>query len=97
MTTYGGEEAQLDYSWPRHEMDENSMLHAQAALPPGKQTRGTQWIGGWVGLWACLDSVEKRKFIVHVGNRTQVTHPADHCYTDWAIPASVKFCVQVQI
>jgi hypothetical protein len=28
---------------------------------PGAIAHGTHWIGGWVGLRACLDDVEKRK------------------------------------
>jgi hypothetical protein len=28
---------------------------------------GTQWIGGWVGLRACLDDMEKRKFLTLPG------------------------------
>jgi hypothetical protein len=38
-----------------------------SALLPGcfipGETPGTHWIGGWVGLRAGLDDVEKRKFL----------------------------------
>jgi hypothetical protein len=37
-------------------------LQAPAALPEGRAP-GTHWIGGWVGPKACLDDVEKRKFL----------------------------------
>jgi hypothetical protein len=39
----------------------NGQPHAPAALPPGKVPLGRHWIGGWVGLRAGLDTLEKRK------------------------------------
>jgi hypothetical protein len=35
--------------------------------PPGERTPGTQRIGGWVGLRAGLDDVEKRTFLTVPG------------------------------
>jgi hypothetical protein len=32
-------------------------------LPPGERTPGTHWIGGWVGLRACLDAGARRKIL----------------------------------
>jgi hypothetical protein len=34
---------------------------------PGEKGSGTHWIGGWVGLRAGLDDVEKRKFLTLPG------------------------------
>jgi hypothetical protein len=42
-------------------------LHVPAALPPGEKVPGTHWIGGWVGPTACLDDVEKTKFVTLPG------------------------------
>jgi hypothetical protein len=32
-----------------------------------------RWLGGWVGLIACLDSAENRNAAVHPGNQTPIT------------------------
>jgi hypothetical protein len=48
-------------------MKVSGQLHAPAALPPGKQPPGTHWIGGWVGPRACLDDLDKRKFLTLPG------------------------------
>jgi hypothetical protein len=37
----------------------SGQLHAQAALPSGERTSGTNWIGGWLGPRAGLDTVAK--------------------------------------
>jgi hypothetical protein len=42
-------------------MEVGGQLHAPAALPPGKKSPGTHWIGGWVDARAVLDAVVKRK------------------------------------
>jgi len=34
--------------------------HTGADLPLGKNP-ATQWIGGWVGRWSCLDARERRQ------------------------------------
>jgi hypothetical protein len=38
-----------------------------SASCPGRFIPGTHWIGGWVGLRASLDDVEKRKFLTLPG------------------------------
>jgi hypothetical protein len=55
----------------------------------GDRDRGAHWIGGWVGPRAGLDTVEKRKSLTPVGNRTPVVQPVAYSsrYTDWPIPA----------
>jgi hypothetical protein len=35
---------------------------------PVERAHGTHWIGGWVGLRAGLDDVEKRKFLTLLGH-----------------------------
>jgi hypothetical protein len=45
----------------------SGQLHAPAALPPGKGSPGTHWIGGWLGPRAGLDDMEKRKFLTLPG------------------------------
>jgi hypothetical protein len=42
-------------------MEVSGQLHAPAALPPGKESPGIHWIGGWVGPRAGLDATEKRE------------------------------------
>jgi hypothetical protein len=34
---------------------------------PGERGPGTHWIGGWVGARACLEDIEKRKFLTLPG------------------------------
>ena len=41
-------------------MEASDQLQAPAALYPGKNP-GTNSVGGWVGLRACLDVLEKKK------------------------------------
>jgi hypothetical protein len=40
-------------------MEVSVQLHAPTALPPGREPPGTHWRGGWVGLRAYLDYIEK--------------------------------------
>jgi hypothetical protein len=56
-------------SWPRHWLEVSGQLHAHGVLPPPQRERapGTHWIGGWAGLIACLDDVEKWKFVTLPG------------------------------
>jgi hypothetical protein len=42
-------------------MEVSGQLHTPAALPPGKESLNTRWIGGWVDTRAVLDAVVKRK------------------------------------
>jgi hypothetical protein len=59
-------------------MEVSGQLHALVDLTPG-----IHWIGGWVGLRVCLDTVEKEKFVAApAGNRTPVVHPVARRYID---------------
>jgi hypothetical protein len=49
---------------------------------PGERAPGPHWIGGLVGLRACLDAMEKRKYLVPAGNRTPALQPVACLYTD---------------
>jgi hypothetical protein len=51
------------YSSPRHLLEASGKLHVSAALPPSKESPGTNWIGGWVGPRNCLDDMDKRKIL----------------------------------
>jgi hypothetical protein len=42
-------------------MEVSGQFHAPAALHPRERTRGTHWIGGWVGPRAVLGAVVKKK------------------------------------
>jgi hypothetical protein len=48
-------------------LEVSDQIYSPAALPPGKEPLGTQWIGGWVELGAGLDDVEKRKSLMLPG------------------------------
>jgi hypothetical protein len=54
------------FSWPRHLLGEWSASRPCLFNPWGK-ARGTHWMGGWVGLRAGLDDMEKRKFFTLTG------------------------------
>jgi hypothetical protein len=45
-------------------------LHAQTVLLPREIAPDTQWIGGWMGSRAGLDTAVKKKFLAPVGTRT---------------------------
>jgi hypothetical protein len=64
-------------------------LHAFAALPSEERTHVTHRIGDWVGLWACLDDMEKRKFLTLPGLELDlsVVRPVACVDTGFAIPA----------
>jgi hypothetical protein len=53
-------------------MEVSGQLDAPAAIPRGDGAPGTHWLKGWVGPTAGLDAVEKRKFLVRVGDGTIV-------------------------
>jgi hypothetical protein len=42
-------------------MEVSGQLHAITALPQGKQTLDTHWIGGWVGHRGGLNVMEKKQ------------------------------------
>jgi hypothetical protein len=58
---------------------------------PGERAPGAHWIGGWVGLRAGLDDLEKRKFLNLLGTYSNsdpsVVQLIASRYTDYAIPA----------
>jgi len=58
-------------------MEVSGHFHDPVTLPPGKESQGTRWIGGWVGPRAGLDAVAKgiNPFIAPAGNRTPVVQP----------------------
>jgi hypothetical protein len=61
---------------------------------PGKRASGTNWIGSWVDTRACLDDVEKRKFLTtHWDSNSDlsVVRPVARRYTDYAIPAPLQY------
>jgi hypothetical protein len=52
---------------------------------PRERTRGTHWIGGWVGPRAVLDAVVKRKLPsprLELNPRTPIDQPVAQRYTD---------------
>jgi hypothetical protein len=51
------------YPWPRQWFEVSGQFHAPAALPPGKISPCTYWIGCWVGPRTSLDDVERRKIL----------------------------------
>jgi hypothetical protein len=67
-------------------------LHAQAALPPGKEPPSTNLIGGRVGHRTDLDGVERRKILSLAGlELLPLGSPGVASrYTDWAIPAPFR-------
>jgi hypothetical protein len=49
-------------------MEVSSQLHASAAFPPPNEiSPSTHWIGGWMGLTASVDAMEKRKILTMPG------------------------------
>jgi hypothetical protein len=64
---------------------------------PGETAHGTNWTGGWVGLRAGLNILEKRKFVSSVGNRMSAVQHVVHYYTDWATPITTVYQTLCQI
>jgi hypothetical protein len=56
---------------------------------PGKGPPGTQWIGGWVGLRADLDTEARRKIIYLCRGPNPVVQSVVRHYSDWATPAPI--------
>jgi hypothetical protein len=50
-----------------HALDRSATVTGPLPLYPGERAPSTHWIGGWVGLTAGLDDVEKRKFVTLPG------------------------------
>jgi hypothetical protein len=67
MKTYGGVDVQihifLTWTLARGEWSASR----PGRFTPGERAPGTNWIGGWVGSRACLDDMEKRKFLLLQG------------------------------
>jgi hypothetical protein len=62
MKTYGGVDVQT------HVFLSLALVGGEwSASHPGRFTTGTHSIGGWVGLRAGVDDVEKRKFLTLLG------------------------------
>jgi hypothetical protein len=56
---------------------------------PGKEPPGAHFMEDWVDPRACLDDMEKWKFLPYrdSNSRPPVVQPVASRYTDWAIPA----------
>jgi hypothetical protein len=54
MKTYGKWSYGFTLSEQRHQMEVSGQLHASAAFPH-RNSPGTYWIGGWVGLSAGVE------------------------------------------
>jgi hypothetical protein len=52
-----------NHSWPCHYMGMSGQCHALVTLYPWKNTPSTNWIGGWVGLRAGLDTEARGKVL----------------------------------
>jgi hypothetical protein len=63
-----------------------------SASRPGRFTPGTHWRGGWVGLRAGLDDVEKRNSWPYRDSNSDpsVVKPVASRYTGWATPAHMR-------
>jgi hypothetical protein len=59
---------------------------------PGERAPGTHWIGGWAGLRAGVDDLEKRKFLTLPGLELQ---PVASRYTNYAIPAPIEYLISL--
>jgi hypothetical protein len=56
-------------------MKVSGQLHAQAVLHTEEIDPCTNWIGGWVGVRAGLDAVEKRKILPLLGIKPGTSSP----------------------
>jgi hypothetical protein len=66
-------------------MEVSGQLHASATLPPGKEPLVPNWIGGWVGPRAVLDTVVERKIPIpcrESNPRTPIVQTLVQRYTD---------------
>jgi hypothetical protein len=62
MKTYGGADVYIHVSLT------SALVGGKwSASHPGRFTRGTHWVGGWVDPRAGLDDMEKRKFFTLPG------------------------------
>jgi hypothetical protein len=65
-----------------------------SASGPCSFTAGVQWIEGWVGPRAGLDTMEGRKILSLSGTRTPTIQPVVSRFTDCAIPAHMEQLVE---
>jgi hypothetical protein len=64
-------------------MQVSCQLHAQAALPPGKEPSFvTIWIGGWVDPRAGVEAMEKIKVHAPAGDGNLAIQPVTRPYID---------------
>jgi hypothetical protein len=66
-------------------MEVSRQLRVPVALSPGEKP--SEPIGGWVGLRAGLEAMEKRKILPLPGTEPPAIQPVARHYIDWAIPA----------
>jgi hypothetical protein len=69
MKTYGGVEIPPPFLTSALDGCEWSASRP-GRFTPREMAPGTQWIGGWMGPRAGLDTVKKRKILAPAGNRT---------------------------
>jgi hypothetical protein len=53
----------------------------EVTLPPGKGSRSTHWLGGWVGSKARLDTEARRTFICPIRDRIPAFQSVANHYT----------------
>jgi len=56
-------------------MEVSGQLHAPTDLTPGKDYN-THWMEGWVGPWASVDAIEKKKFLLYSCRQSNLGRPA---------------------
>jgi hypothetical protein len=78
--------------WPRHYMEVNGQLHAQASLPPRGNIHGTHWTeAGWTQMPVWTRGSENSWSMWTQTPTPSVVQPAASRYIDCAIPES-KIC-----
>jgi hypothetical protein len=63
MKAYGGVDVQVHIVLTSALVGGEWSVSRPCRFTPGEREHGTHWIGGWVDPRACLDNVEKRKFL----------------------------------
>jgi hypothetical protein len=85
------------YLYPRHWMKVNGQVQATAALPPRKGPRNIHWIGGYLGLRACMDLLHERTIrAMYVLPNTEA-RSCNHCCSGIAITITYSQCVSVAL
>jgi hypothetical protein len=67
MKAYGGVDVQIHIFLTSSLVDGEWSASRPGRFTPGERAPSTHWIGGWVDPRACLDGVEKRKFLALPG------------------------------